>query len=151
MSLPHPEHSTCGESEHLTSSWSSLLTTNLLSQDGWGSFPEQLKPVVSREPLENVLECSSGVIIYVYTSVYTYVAIQYIADVCTFLYVGYTSRGCIPSSLRGLLSTYYVPNILLSSVDMASTHRKFTVLGQAGDNRDNCCDRNNHSGLRDLT
>lgn len=30
-----------------------ILATSPLSQGAWGSFPEQLKPVVSREPLGN--------------------------------------------------------------------------------------------------
>ena len=63
----------------------------------------------------------------------------------------YTSKGCKPNLLRGLLSTYYVPNPLLSSVGMASTHRKLTVQGRASDNCDHCRDGNNHSGLRVLT
>lgn len=125
----------------------------LLSQDGWGSFLELLKPVVSREPLENVLECSSGgYYICLYLGVHIRRnSLMYIANVCTFLCVCYTSKGCKPNLLRGLLSTYYVLNPLLSSVGMASTCRKLTVQGRASDNCDYCCDGNNHSGLRVLT
>lgn len=47
--FPHPEHSTWDESRYLIPSWSPLLASSLLSQDGWVSFPEQLKPVVSRK------------------------------------------------------------------------------------------------------
>lgn len=74
-----------------------------------------------------------------------------LANVCTFLCVCYTSKGCMPNLLRGLLSTCYVPNPLLSSVGMASTRRKLTVQGRASDNCDHCCDGNKHSGLRVLT
>ena len=125
----------------------------LLSQNGWGSFSELLKPVVSRGPLENVLECSSGDhFICLYLGVHVRRnSLMYIANVCAFLCVCYTSKGCMPHLLRGLLSTCYVPNHLLSSVGMAATRRKPTVQGRASDSCDHCCDGNKHSGLRVLT
>lgn len=82
------------------------------------------------------------VIIYIYPSVST-LGMCALCCIHVILY-----EVCSLSSLYGLLSTYYVCSALLSSVDMASTHRKLIVQGGADNNYENGCNRNNGSVLK---